>query len=130
MMSQRMTTTILFCLMALLSSALAFVPSANFATTTTLATPLKAAPLPAEFLTAADTTSFLTAATTTTASESSSNLVSVATLDPTTMLSDTLGGLLGSYAILAVPIIAALAIVGVIAFGIISYANPADEDDL
>jgi len=46
------------------------------------------------------------------------------------MLSDTLGGLLGSYAILAVPIIAALAIVGVIAFGIISYANPADEDDL
>jgi hypothetical protein len=44
------------------------------------------------------------------------------------MLSDLLGGLLGSYAILAVPIIAALTIVALIAALIVGYANPADED--
>eukprot|EP00577_Skeletonema_sp_RCC1716_P024969 CAMPEP_0113401160 /NCGR_PEP_ID=MMETSP0013_2-20120614/16535_1 /TAXON_ID=2843 ORGANISM="Skeletonema costatum, Strain 1716" /NCGR_SAMPLE_ID=MMETSP0013_2 /ASSEMBLY_ACC=CAM_ASM_000158 /LENGTH=111 /DNA_ID=CAMNT_0000286331 /DNA_START=72 /DNA_END=407 /DNA_ORIENTATION=+ /assembly_acc=CAM_ASM_000158 len=60
---------------------------------------------------------------------SSSELVSVAALDPTTVLSDALGGLLGSSAILAVPIIAALSVVGLIAFFIVSYANPEDEDD-
>mmetsp|Transcript_22344 Transcript_22344/g.33125 ORF Transcript_22344/g.33125 Transcript_22344/m.33125 type:complete len:114 (-) Transcript_22344:316-657(-) len=65
----------------------------------------------------------------TTASSSSSELVSVATLDPTTVLSDVLGGLLGSSAILAVPIIAALSVAGLIAFFIVSYANPEDEDD-
>ena len=60
---------------------------------------------------------------------SSSELVSVAALDPTTVLSDALGGLLGSSAILAVPIIAALSVVGLIAFFIVSYANPEDEDE-
>jgi hypothetical protein len=53
----------------------------------------------------------------------------VATIDPTSVLSDILGGLLGSYAILAVPIIAGLSVVAIIAFVIVSYANPADEDD-
>ena len=63
--------------------------------------------------------------------DSSTNLfLSLSTLDPTTFLSDALGGLLGSYAILAVPIIAALSIVAVIAWLIVGYANPADEDDL
>ena len=61
--------------------------------------------------------------------ESSNNLISVATLDPTTVLSDALGGLLGSSAILAVPIVAALSVAGLIAFFIVSYANPEDEDD-
>ena len=65
----------------------------------------------------------------TTASSSSSELVSVAALDTTTVLSDALGGLLGSSAILAVPIIAALSVVGLIAFFIVSYANPEDEDE-
>ncbi len=60
---------------------------------------------------------------------SSSELLSVATLDPTTVLSDALGGLLGSSAILAVPIVAALSVAGLIAFFIVSYANPEDEDD-
>ena len=61
--------------------------------------------------------------------QSSSELLSVATLDPTTVLSDALGGLLGSSAILAVPIVAALSVAGLIAFFIVSYANPEDEDD-
>ena len=61
--------------------------------------------------------------------QSSSELLSVATLDPTTVLSDALGGLLGSSAILAVPIVAALSVAGLIAFLIVSYANPEDEDD-
>ena len=56
-------------------------------------------------------------------------MVAVSTLDPSTFLSDVLGGLLGSYAILAVPIVAALTVAGIIAFAIVSYANPADEDD-
>ena len=59
---------------------------------------------------------------------SSDMLLSLATLDPTTLLSDILGGLLGSSAILAVPILAALTIVAVIAALIVGYANPADED--
>eukprot|EP00574_Skeletonema_japonicum_P011141 CAMPEP_0201732502 /NCGR_PEP_ID=MMETSP0593-20130828/28983_1 /ASSEMBLY_ACC=CAM_ASM_000672 /TAXON_ID=267983 /ORGANISM="Skeletonema japonicum, Strain CCMP2506" /LENGTH=81 /DNA_ID=CAMNT_0048225475 /DNA_START=30 /DNA_END=271 /DNA_ORIENTATION=+ len=54
--------------------------------------------------------------------QSSSELLSVATLDPTTVLSDVLGGLLGSSAILAVPIVAALSVAGLIAFLIVSYA--------
>ena len=53
----------------------------------------------------------------------------VAALDPTSVLSDILGGLLGSYAILAVPIIAGLSVVAIIALVIVNYANPADEDD-
>ena len=60
---------------------------------------------------------------------STSALLSVATLDPTSVLSDALGGLLGSYAILAVPVIAGLSVVALIAFLIVSYANPADEDE-
>ncbi|KAL7478313.1 hypothetical protein ACHAW6_004083 [Cyclotella cf. meneghiniana] len=60
--------------------------------------------------------------------KASPNLLALATLDPTTVLSDALGGLLGSSLILAVPIVAALAVAGLIAFFIVSYANPADED--
>lgn len=98
-----------------------------------------------DFVTLADST---TAAATTTSSSLSSSiaslipfhdysstvlsssdmLLSLATLDPTTLLSDILGGLLGSSAILAVPILAALTIVAVIAALIVGYANPADED--
>eukprot|EP00986_Skeletonema_menzelii_P001197 scaffold312_cov145-Skeletonema_menzelii.AAC.13 len=65
----------------------------------------------------------------TSSSSSSTELLSVATLDPTTVLSDALGGLLGSSLILAVPIVAALSVAGLIAFFIVSYANPEDEDD-
>lgn len=118
-MTHRIAPTILFCL-ALLSSALAFVPSATVVAPTRLDTaaihaPLKAAPLPVELFASH--------------AESSSSLISVETLDPTTILSNSLGGLLGSTAILAVPIVAALAVAGLIAFFIVSYANPADEDD-
>ena len=56
-------------------------------------------------------------------------LAAAGTLDPTTVLSDVLGGLLGSPAILLVPIGAALAVASLIAFFIVSYANPEVEDD-
>jgi hypothetical protein len=59
----------------------------------------------------------------------SSLQLSASTLDPTTALSDLLGGLLGSPAILLVPIGAALAVASLIAFFIVSYANPEVEDD-
>jgi hypothetical protein len=55
--------------------------------------------------------------------------VSAATLDPTTVLSDLLGGLLGTPAILLIPIVAALGVASLIAFFIVSYANPEVEDD-
>ena len=60
---------------------------------------------------------------------SSSVDISAATLDPTTILSDLLAGLIGTPAILLVPIVAALSVAGVIAFFIVSYANPEVEDD-
>jgi len=55
--------------------------------------------------------------------------LSAATLDPTTFLSDVLGGILGTPIILAIPIVAAIAVASLIAFFIISYANPAEEDE-
>ncbi|KAL9181889.1 hypothetical protein ACHAXT_012232 [Thalassiosira profunda] len=110
----RRTPTILLLCLALVASALAFVPTAlsPAVSTSQHVAPLKAAPIDL-FAPAAD---------------SSSSLVAVATLDPTTILSNTLGGLLGSSAILAVPILAALGVAALVAFLIVSYANPADED--
>lgn len=60
---------------------------------------------------------------------SSSFEVSASTLDPTTILSDIFAGLIGTPAILAVPIVAALAVASLIAFIIVSYASPEVEDD-
>ena len=60
---------------------------------------------------------------------SNSNTVSAATVDPTTALSQVLGGLLGTPAILLVPILAAVSVATIIAWLIVSYANPADPDD-
>jgi hypothetical protein len=85
--------------------------------------------VPVEFLRAANDAVVATTSLTSSTSSSTSALLSVATLDPTSVLSDALGGLLGSYAILAVPVIAGLSVVALIAFLIVSYANPADEDD-
>ena len=110
---------------ALLTSVQAFVPSSNI-NTISISTQLKATPIPTELFTTPTTDVLLN---NNAATESSSSLVSLATLDPTTILSDVLGGLIGGPAILLVPIIAALTIAGVIAFFIVSYANPADEDD-
>lgn len=61
--------------------------------------------------------------------ESSTTSISATTLDPTTLLSDLLGGFVSSNLILAVPIVAALAIASLVAFGIVSYANPAEPDE-
>eukprot|EP00559_Dactyliosolen_fragilissimus_P006775 CAMPEP_0184871310 /NCGR_PEP_ID=MMETSP0580-20130426/40645_1 /TAXON_ID=1118495 /ORGANISM="Dactyliosolen fragilissimus" /LENGTH=85 /DNA_ID=CAMNT_0027373953 /DNA_START=188 /DNA_END=445 /DNA_ORIENTATION=+ len=55
--------------------------------------------------------------------------VAAATIDPTTALSQLLGGVLGSPLILAVPILAAVAVASILAWGIVAYANPADPDD-
>ena len=60
---------------------------------------------------------------------SSSMDVAAGTLDPTTVLTDFLSGLLGSPAILLIPIGAALVVASLIAFFIVSYASPVVEDD-
>lgn len=60
---------------------------------------------------------------------SSSMDIAAATLDPATVLTDFLSGLLGSPAILLIPIGAALVVASLIAFFIVSYANPEVEDD-
>ena len=59
---------------------------------------------------------------------SSSLSVAAATVDPTLFLSDLLGGLINTPAILAVPILAALGVAGLIAWFIIAYANPTEEE--
>ena len=55
--------------------------------------------------------------------------VSAATVDPTSLLSSVLGGLLGSPAILLIPVLAAVAVATVVAAFIVWSANPADEDE-
>lgn len=60
---------------------------------------------------------------------SSSLELSAATLDPTTILSDVFGLFIGTPIILLVPIVAALGVAGVLAWGIVAYANPEVEDD-
>jgi len=60
---------------------------------------------------------------------SSSMELSAATLDPTTLLSDILGAVIGTPIILAVPILLALGVAGILVFALVSYANPEVEDD-
>eukprot|EP00751_Fragilariopsis_kerguelensis_P002596 CAMPEP_0170808226 /NCGR_PEP_ID=MMETSP0733-20121128/33269_1 /TAXON_ID=186038 /ORGANISM="Fragilariopsis kerguelensis, Strain L26-C5" /LENGTH=119 /DNA_ID=CAMNT_0011163617 /DNA_START=98 /DNA_END=457 /DNA_ORIENTATION=+ len=60
---------------------------------------------------------------------SSSVELSAATLDPTTLLSDILGAVIGTPIILAVPILLALGVAGILVFALVSYANPEVEDD-
>ncbi|MGK3740625.1 MAG: hypothetical protein ACI8RD_007861 [Bacillariaceae sp.] len=63
------------------------------------------------------------------AMSSSSIELSAATLDPTTLLADIFGFLIGTPIILLVPILAALAVAGILVGGIVMYANPEIEDD-
>ena len=63
------------------------------------------------------------------ASSPSTVTVSAATVDPTSLLSSVLGGLLGSPAILLLPVLAAVAVATVVAAFIVWSANPADEDE-
>ena len=58
-----------------------------------------------------------------------SNTISAATVDPTTALSQVLAGVLNTPLILAVPILAAVSVASVVAWLIVSYANPADPDE-
>ena len=62
-------------------------------------------------------------------SELPSNAISAATVDPTSFLSSVLGGLLGSPAILLVPMLAAVGVATAVAAFIVWSANPADEDE-
>ena len=115
MISQKSLVTA-FCLVMALVATEAFVPMAQLSSPSVLASKqpvqaLQATPLLAD------------------AVSSSSVDISAATLDPTTVLSDLLAGLIGTPAILLVPIVAALSVAGVIAFFIVSYANPEVEDD-
>lgn len=60
---------------------------------------------------------------------SSTMTVAATTVDPTSFLTDALGGVLGTPLILAVPIVAALGVASLVVFFIVSYANPAEPDD-
>ena len=74
-----------------------------------------------------DTTADIFSLTSTSAS--STVAVSAATVDPTSFLSSVLGGLLGSPAILLIPVLAAVAVATAVAAFIVWSANPADEDE-
>ena len=67
--------------------------------------------------------------TSTAATSSTTNTIAAATLDPTTALSQALSGLLNTPIILAVPILAAVSVATILAWLIVSYANPADPDE-
>jgi hypothetical protein len=115
-----------FCLALLLSPTRAFAPISP-AASLTLAHPYLGSSSPSSLkMTIPE---LVGTAISSTSSSSSSIQLSATTLDPTTVLSDILGGLLGSPAILLVPIGAALAVASLIAFFIVSYANPEVEDD-
>ena len=58
-----------------------------------------------------------------------SSSLEVSAFDPTAILSDIVGAFMTTPIILAVPIVAALGVAGLIAFFIVSYANPVVEDD-
>jgi len=57
------------------------------------------------------------------------NHVAVTTVDPTTALSQVLGGIINTPLILFVPILVGLSVTAVIVWYIVSYANPTDPDD-
>ena len=61
--------------------------------------------------------------------ESSTETIAAATVDPTTALTQALGAVLNTPLILVVPIVAAISVASVIAWFIVSYANPADPDE-
>lgn len=111
-----------FLLVALLSSCGAFAPAHQLATMTKTTSAQNMAPA-----TFSDLSSM--ASVDSVAMSSSSMKLSAATLDPTTILSDVLGVFIGTPVILLVPIVAALGVAGVLAWGIVAYANPEVEDD-
>jgi hypothetical protein len=55
--------------------------------------------------------------------------IAAGTIDPTTALAQVLAGLLGSPIILLVPVLAAVSVAALLAWGIFSYASPADPDE-
>mmetsp|Transcript_48955 Transcript_48955/g.72782 ORF Transcript_48955/g.72782 Transcript_48955/m.72782 type:complete len:152 (-) Transcript_48955:443-898(-) len=59
---------------------------------------------------------------------SSSVTTSAATIDPVEAFSQAMIGLISGPAILLVPVLAAVAVASVVAWGIVAYANPASED--
>lgn len=104
-------------------TAEAFVPSTSISPSILLSTTSIGPSTSSSSLQAAPLDLFLE-----TTSSSSSNLVAAATLDPTTFLSDLLGGFINSNLILAVPIVAALGLASLVAFLIVAYANPAEPN--
>jgi hypothetical protein len=61
---------------------------------------------------------------------SSSVSLSAVTVDPTTFLNDLFAGVAGTpELLLAVPILAAISLVSVLVYALVSYATPAEPDD-
>jgi hypothetical protein len=91
-----------------------------------------AALLPTETVTAPTIDSWTAAASSSTTTTTTTQLLAAAdaaTLDPTTFLTNILSGVLNTPLILAVPIVAALSVAGLMAFLIISYASPEVDED-
>ena len=60
--------------------------------------------------------------------DSSHVLISADTIDPTTALSDILGGAINSPVVLLFPVVVALSLASIVAWLLVGYANPADPD--
>ena len=61
--------------------------------------------------------------------EDSPLTLAAATVDPTSFFTDILGGVMFTPIILAIPIVAALSVAGLVVWAIVAYANPAEPDD-
>jgi len=117
-MSRKRNMLIVIALLAMLLSCEAFSPAVRATTT-----------LPRESRTKIDTLLASSVSDFPLPLSSSSMELSAATLDPTTFLSDVLGVVIGTPIILAVPILLALGVAGILVFALVSYANPEVEDD-
>jgi hypothetical protein len=63
-------------------------------------------------------------------SQTSSMSLGAVTVDPTTFLNDLFAGVAGTpELLLAVPILAAISLVSVLVYALVSYATPAEPDD-
>ena len=117
-----------FLFVALLTSCAAFAPASNPQLTTMTRMASTQNMLPVSSISDLSTTMGTSSVDAMSLSSSSLEL-SIATLDPTTILSDVLGVLIGTPVILLVPIVAALGVAGVLVWAIVAYANPEVEDD-
>jgi len=126
----RIILNIVLLLMALFQVAQCFVVSPSSSTALKRSSSSsKHCMLPSEFIVEASSTLPNTITASHLSSTWPSLTTSAITIDPATFLTDLLGAFISTPIILAVPIVAALGVATLLAYLIVSYANPAEPND-